>query len=47
MHAFPVHTHTRYDIQCHQPRFCQLRKLAKRKEATLVGGRFVSGIVRL
>lgn len=28
-------------------RFCQLRKLAKRGEATLVGGRFVGGVVTL
>ncbi len=28
-------------------RFCQLRKLAKRGEATLVGGHFVGGTVTL
>lgn len=42
MHTFPVHAHTRYDIQCHQPRFSQLRRLALRKECACVGGKFVS-----
>ena len=42
MHTFPVHDHTRYDIQCHQSRFSQLRKLALRKECACAGGKFVS-----